>query len=285
MKQSILSLTTLLLTCLCFATVCAGKQQPDDHLISRMVSVPTFHAIETGMGIPVTYTPGQGSPIVVVKATPELIDSIRVEVSANGILRVGLKPRKTGYSWSEPNKKVEIEVTAPGVHTFKASNGGSIRMTEPVKTQGTLTLSTKSGGSVKAASLTCDEAHVTSNSGGSCEAEALTCNQLNVSANSGGNSRIGNIQGKQIQCTVMSAGKSDLSGQCDQCLYSATSAGKIEACELQAKEVNATASSAGDVNCYVSEVLTASTSSGGKVLYKGNPKKVNHINSGLYHIE
>ena len=100
----------------------------------------------------------------------------------------------------------------------------------------------------------------------------MECTLLEVDASSSGDVEIKELKAETVDADASSAGDVKLAGECRTARFSASSSGDVEAKNLKADNVVASASSAGDITCYAVESLKASSSSGGNVNYKGNPR-------------
>jgi hypothetical protein len=77
-----------------------------------------------------------------------------------------------------------------------------------------------------------------------------------------------------LKCSLSSSGDMLLSGSADELYADLSSAGDLNAFKLKARVADVTTSSAGDAKIYVTGSLKARASSGGDILYMGEPKDV-----------
>lgn len=96
---------------------------------------------------------------------------------------------------------------------------------------------------------------------------------LKLSASSAGDIKL-EIYAKNIDLNISSSGDITLTGEADFMEADLSSAGDLNAYNLKVREAEVSASSAGDADIYVTEKLTARSSSAGDINYKGNPEYV-----------
>ncbi|MGD0343131.1 MAG: head GIN domain-containing protein, partial [Bacteroidales bacterium] len=96
---------------------------------------------------------------------------------------------------------------------------------------------------------------------------------LELNASSAGDIKL-EVYAKEIKVDASSSGDITLNGETDMIVADLSSAGDLNAYNLKTKEANVTVSSAGDADIFVTDKLTARSSSAGDVNYKGDPKIV-----------
>lgn len=96
---------------------------------------------------------------------------------------------------------------------------------------------------------------------------------LRIDVSSAGDVEIA-VDVRELNIEVSSAGDLDISGSADVMNAAVSSAGDLDAPELKVREANIEVSSSGDAEIYVTERLTAKSSSAGNVYYGGNPEYV-----------
>ncbi|HOU01765.1 MAG TPA: head GIN domain-containing protein [Bacteroidales bacterium] len=96
---------------------------------------------------------------------------------------------------------------------------------------------------------------------------------LKLSASSAGDIKL-EVYAKNIDINISSSGDITLTGEADFMEADLSSAGDLNAYNLKVREAEVSASSAGDADIYVTEKLTARSSSAGDINYKGNPEYV-----------
>lgn len=96
---------------------------------------------------------------------------------------------------------------------------------------------------------------------------------LKLNSSSAGDIKI-EVYAKRIEASISSSGDVTLEGEADVLDAGLSSAGDLNAFNLKVKEADVSASSAGNADVYVTERLTARSSSAGDVNYKGDPKYV-----------
>lgn len=101
----------------------------------------------------------------------------------------------------------------------------------------------------------------------------IQADRLELSASSAGDIKL-EVKAREIRVGVSSSGDITLTGEADMLYADLSSAGDLNAYGLVVREADVSASSAGDADIYVSEKLTARSSSAGDINYRGNPKYV-----------
>ncbi|MGA1977718.1 MAG: head GIN domain-containing protein [Bacteroidales bacterium] len=96
---------------------------------------------------------------------------------------------------------------------------------------------------------------------------------LALNASSAGDIKL-EVYAKTIEADGSSSGDITLSGEADFLKADMSSAGDLKAYDLKVREANVIVSSAGDADIYVTDKLTARSSSAGDINYKGDPKYI-----------
>jgi hypothetical protein len=96
---------------------------------------------------------------------------------------------------------------------------------------------------------------------------------LDLSASSAGDIKL-EVYAKNIDISISSSGDITLNGEADFIEADLSSAGDLNAYNLKVREADVSASSAGDADIFVSEKLTARSSSAGDINYKGDPEYI-----------
>lgn len=254
------------------AKVFAERITPSKNYVTKKVEVGSFDGISTGTSIDVIYTQTSGKQNIEIYASDNLINYINVYVE-EGILVARFKSPQNNFSISGSGK-MEVRVSAPAVHSLKASSSGDIILKNGLKTSGDVKMKVSSSGDIAGENISCDQLTANASSSGDITIGKLTCKDLYASASSSGDVTIKNISSNNVSANVSSSGDMILTGSCQNADYKASSSGDLEAKNLKAVNVKASASSSGDISCYASGTLTASASSSGDVAYKGNPKQI-----------
>ncbi len=119
---------------------------------------------------------------------------------------------------------------------------------------------------------------ISANSGSDVYGETmLSTDQLNINVNSGADVKV-KIDAKEVFCDVSSGSDATIEGTTDYFKGRASSGADIKALGLKAKTCDLNSSSAGDIRVTVTEKVIADASSGGDIIYSGNPE-IEHISS------
>lgn len=288
MKKNLL-LPVMTLAVLTFTSCMAVAEtiKPSKNYVTKKVEVKSFEGISAATSINVLYTQTSGSQDIEIYAPDNLMEYVKVAVE-NGVLKVKFESKENPHNGININGKheTEVRVSAPAVHTFRASSSGDVILKNGLKTTGQVTMKSSSSGDIKGGSVVCDELIAMSSSSGDVVLETVECKALEADASSSGDVNIKDLKSDVVIAQASSSGDVKLTGACRSAQFSASSSGDINAKDLVAEKVNAQASSSGDVTCHVVESLTASTSTSGNVNYKGDPKHIDyHPKKGLNKIE
>ena len=234
---------------------------PSKNYITQKVEVEKFDGISTSASIDVIYTQTTGNTDVEIYAPDNLMKYVKVEVDG-GMLKIGFESEEKGRGLNINGKHdTEVRISAPAVHSLRASSSGDIVLKNGLQTTGKVNVESSSSGDIKGMNIVCDA--------------------LMLEASSAGDVSIMALKTETVHAEASSSGDVSLEGVCRSAKFEASSAGDIEADALKADEVVAKASSSGDITCYALESLDVSTSSAGNVRYKGNPKQIQNHSKGL----
>ncbi len=113
----------------------------------------------------------------------------------------------------------------------------------------------------------------TSSAGNIIGETPLKTDDLELSASSAGDIKIETYV-KNLRVDISSSGDITITGEGDSLKADLSSAGDFNAYDFKVREADITASSAGDADIFVTEKLTARSSSAGDINYKGDPKYI-----------
>jgi hypothetical protein len=114
---------------------------------------------------------------------------------------------------------------------------------------------------------------VTSSAGDVIGESPVKTTNLKLNASSAGDIKL-EVYATNINANISSSGDVTLNGEADILEAGLSSAGDLNAYNLKVREADVSASSAGNADIYVTERLTARSSSAGDINYKGDPKNV-----------
>ena len=277
MKKNIIS---SMLVCMALGSCISVNAQkaivPSQNYITQKVKAKAFDGILAATSIDVVYTQADHTDIE-VSAPDNLMEYVKVENDGK-MLKIYFDTKRMGNRVNIRGKhNTKVSISAPAVHALHTSSSGDILLTNGLKADGKVSIQSSSAGDIKGGGISCGELVVEASSAGDIELKNVACNTLKVEASSAGDVEIEAIEAEKVVAEASSSGDVSLDGSCRSANLESSSAGDVEADGLKAKEVVAKASSGGDVSCYAVESLEATTSSGGNVCYKGNPKQIlNH---------
>ena len=254
---------------------------PSKNYITQKVNVEKFDGISTSTSIDVIYTQTTGNMDVEIYGPDNLMEYVKIEVDG-GVLKITFESGEKGRGLNIKGKhETEVRISAPAVHSLRASSSGDIILKNGLQTTGKVHVESSSSGDIKGRNIVCDVLVTEASSSGDIDLEKVECTSLMLEASSAGDISIEALKAETVHAEASSSGDVSLEGVCHSVKFESSSAGDIEADELKADEVVAKASSAGDITCYVLESLEVSTSSTGNVRYKGNPKQIKNHSKGL----
>ena len=258
---------------------------PSKNYITQKVNVDKFDGISTSTSIDVIYTQTTGNTDVEIYAPDNLMKYVKVEVDGE-MLKIGFDSEEKGRGLNIKGKhETEVRISAPAVHSLRASSSGDIILKNGLQTTGKVNVESSSSGDIKGRNIVCDVLVTEASSSGDIDLDQVECISLMLKASSAGDVSMMALKAERVCADASSSGDVSLSGVCRMAKLEASSAGEIDADDLKADTVIAEASSSGDVSCYAVESLEASTSSAGNVRYKGNPKQILNHSKGLKKID
>ena len=254
---------------------------PSKNYITQKVKVDNFKGIQASTSIDVVYTQTTGETDVEIYAPDNLMEYVKVE--ANGdMLEISFESKEEGKGLSINGKhQTKVYVSAPVVHTLLATSSGDILLKNGLQYAGKVRIEASSSGDIEGSPIVCEALNIEASSSGDIELDKVECTSLMAEASSAGDISIKDLKAETVSVEASSSGDVSLKGVCHSAKFEASSAGDIEADDLKAENVVAKANSAGDVTCYASDSLDVSTSSAGKVGYKGNPKQIHSQSKSL----
>ena len=113
----------------------------------------------------------------------------------------------------------------------------------------------------------------TSSAGDVAGTTPINTTNLKLATSSAGDIKL-DVNATEIEIDISSAGNVTVTGNADILNADLSSAGDLEAYELKVKEADISVSSAGGARVYVTDRLTARSSSAGDIYYTGDPKFV-----------
>ena len=269
-------------------TSCVTAQEsivPSKNYVTKKVKVGTFDGISTATSIDVLYTQTSGSQDIEIYAPDNLVDYVQV-IEEGGLLKVRFKAKDSSLGININGKhKTEVRVSAPAIHTFRASSSGDIILKNGLQTRGQVSMKSSSSGDIEGGNVVCDALEAEASSSGDIDLNKVECTSLEAEASSSGDVSIKELKAESVSAEASSSGDVNLTGVCRTAKFSASSSGDVEAKNLKADAVKANASSAGDITCHAVESLDATTSSAGSVNYKGNPQIESRPKRGLKKID
>lgn len=193
-------------------------------------------------------------------------DKLEFTIDNDGVVNIKLEGFKLNLN-KEDEFKATVYLKDP--YSLKASSSATITAKTPIKTA-TLNIDVSSSGEVIIPDLTATN-RVVINGASSGDIEAtINTPLLRCDATSSAHAALTHT-GKEAALHASSSGKIDLSGTVDKVTASASSAGKVNGEEYTAQEASLRASTGGKTSMHITGSLSAKASTGGSVIYSGDP--------------
>ncbi len=205
-------------------------------------TVADFSGISSASGIAVQIKQGTVNEVIVSSSKDEMVNNIKTEVDANGVLKIYYKnPNKTSWG-NNKNVKLNAYVTYKSINTLMASSGSSM---------------------VADLAVSADVLKIEVTSGAEMELDIET-KECIISLNSGANAKIG---GNATNAKIDASSGSNLKAEkltIENCTATVTSGAEIKV-EVT-KKLNGNASSGGSIKYKGNPTVESKkTSSGGEV--------------------
>ena len=193
-------------------------------------------------------------------------DKLEFTIDNNGVVNIKLEGFKLNLN-KEDEFKATVYLKDP--YALKASSSATITAKTPIKTA-TLNIDVSSSGEVIIPDLTAtNRVVINGSSSGDIEA-TINTPLLRCDASSSARATLTHT-GTEAALHASSSGKIDLSGTVDKVTASASSAGKVNGEEYTAQEASLRASTGGKTTMHITGSLSAKASTGGSVIYSGDP--------------
>ena len=194
-------------------------------------------------------------------------DKLEFTIDNDGVVNIKVEGLKLLNLKKEGDFKATVYLKDP--YSLKASSSATITAKTPIKTA-TLNIDVSSSGEVIIPDLTATN-RVVINGASSGDIEAtINTPLLRCDASSSARATLTHT-GKEAALHASSSGKIDLSGTVDKVTASASSAGKVNGEEYTAQEASLRASTGGKTTMHITGSLSAKASTGGSVIYSGDP--------------
>ena len=193
-------------------------------------------------------------------------DKLEFTIDNDGVVNIKLEGFKLNLN-KEDEFKATVYLKDP--YALKASSSATITAKTPIKTA-TLNIDVSSSGEVIIPDLTATN-RVVINGSSSGEIEAkITAPLLRCDVNSSASADLEHI-GTEAVLNAASSADIDIKGSTNKVTATTNSAGKIDGEEYTAKEASCRANSAGKITLHITGSLSAKASTGGSVIYSGDP--------------
>lgn len=284
----------------------AGDIVPSKNIITKKVSVSRFDAVHVGMGIKVNCRQQAGANDVTVRVPENLEEYLVVKTGSSGALEISFKfdgTRKNIHG----NCNTEVDIVCGELNSVEVSSGARLVVADALVCAGTFSVGCGSAGQCSLDSLVCAKLDVDASSAGKFKAGKVRTGDVVADLSSAASIEVRSMDCASLRAGMSSAAKMDCSGvvcrghavldassashaalygKCEGDLsVEASSAAKVHADGFSAVDVKAVVSSGASVTCRAAGVLTVDRSSGGKVGYAGEPKKLVTGDKGVYRLD
>ena len=233
----------------------AEKSAPINSVISENISsngatqvrnVGKFTGISVSGGVKVNFTQGNNQSVV-VDTDSDKQKYVLTEVK-DGILMISVD-----YKKNLNFKKLLVTIEAPQLSFAKVSSGSQLSTMNTINE---------------------DYFKTEVSSGANLNADLNIKNSVNVDISSGSNAKI-EVQSTTFKLEGSSGSMSTITGNAQKAEFDLSSAAACNAQNLEGSEVTAQTSSGSTLKVNVTKSLTANSSSGSSIRYKGNPSEKN----------
>lgn len=215
---------------------------------TQVRNVGKFTGIAVSNGIKVNFTQGNNQSVV-VDTDPNMQQYVITEVQ-NGILNIAVNSKnKKNLNF----KKLLVTIEAPQLSFAKVTSGSQLS-----------TMNTINEDSFK----------TEVSSGANLNADLNIKNTVNVDISSGSNAKI-DVQSDSFKLAGSSGSMSTITGSAKNVSIDLSSAAACNAQNLEGTDVIAHTSSGASLKVHADKSLTANSSSGSSIRYKGNPTEKN----------
>lgn len=261
---------TVFLAGLVFFTGCSKKVIAEGQCTTRAVEVGAFDAISVMSVIDVVYTQNSGRQKVEVIAPANLQEKIRVTVTGK-VLKVDFKERLN----LTLKTRLEVRISAPAIKKATTHSSGDIVITNDIKTNGDLTLSTYSTGDITCKHLSCEQLKLSSHSTGNIRTGNIQCNKLATDTYSTGDINTDDVVCTELNVIAHSTGDIDLKkAQAENTRAISHSTGDITVDQLNSRNLYCQTSGTGNINIHQINTtnLSATAHSTGDITLNGTCK-------------
>lgn len=214
---------------------------------SRSVKVQPFTKIKASTGMLVIYEEGPLKPVQIT-ALSKHIDNIVIEMDDETL--IVYYRRNDNGNVTIKHDEIEIRVTAPKVHSFRASSGAKIIIKNDLyRNSEFINANSSSGGKIKFNNITTSKINLSASSGSSISADNINLSSSgNIYASSGSNIDIETIDATTANISIKSAGKLKINSmKADHLNIEASSASKVTIHNVTTPIANVLASSVSKV--------------------------------------
>lgn len=275
MRKIIIILAT---TLSCILTIgCSVLDMIDGSGVEKVEirDITDFTQVTTSTNIDIFVSQGEEF-LVEVKADQNVINYVRTELKGDHLY----VEYERGISYNNRGVKTRVYITLPIVESINSESSGDVHVESNINAN-SLKLSASSSGDIEFLDISCTNLDIKASSSGDIEGGMVNCeNELYIRASSSGDVEISAIT---PYCSVEANSSGDVKivdGECDFCDVSTSSSSDTMLYGFVCREVDATASSSGSIFLYVTDKLTAKASSGGDIIYMGNPTVDRDVSSG-----
>lgn len=222
---------------------------------------------------------------VEVVAYENLIPIIETYISGNSLV-VQMK-NNSCYKSGPP---IEVHVFLPEVDNLELNgsgklivydtesnllecyNNGSGYMSVDTVSTGELYLSNSGSGYVEVTQIFSDDLRLVQSGSGTIDiGDVLGSEAVSIEHSSSGSLRANIIEGLELDALLSGSGRIDLSGEVAEVDYGLHSSGRISAVDLMAFDAVVENTGSGLLYVWATEILTATISGSGDVIYRGDP--------------
>ena len=217
----------------------------------------------------------------VVEIDADLESYLRLEIDADGVVKVGLDRISPNLWRSIRNRTLKMTLYLGELDRVTLSGSGSISVSDPNTTfQGDkLIVRTTGSGSIRGLQFRGDYAEVECTGSGSVRMTAYV-REVSAKASGSGRSDLTCNGSEYAKVTVSGSGGILIKGDARQAELSSSGSGTLRGEEFKVQNAKVRSTGSGGIRVWAGESIEGSVTGSGSVRYAGNPSRINVSKSG-----
>lgn len=228
-----------------------------------------FTALKASNGIEVKYTQGGANSLLVEVTNEEIMQYVSTVVNKKGVLVISLDIPNKLFNNKKFNEDIVVTVSGGPLNTISATTSANINVLNSIK-QKSLEVSATTSGKISLLKVEVDELLVNAGTSARISGDFKVVDKTILTATTSAKIDV-ELFSDRVNASSSTSSKITLSGSAKEVEASASTSSNIDGDSFNTKKLFAQATTSGTVKMKVSELLNASASTSGKVLYYGNP--------------